>query len=270
MARFSALVLAAGVVVGVTAAGAADAQIMRSLREAMFGKHADDGRDNNHPPVVAHFVSARGEGFVLDETQAAAPLLRYDGDDEVFQLTAKPGANGDLTFRNDVGQTVLKATRLGGMILFSSAHADVGDPAAVTGQANAFTPDHLNPTELWLHMAKSALRVTRACDHQVLFSGDKDNIDEGIPNETIINLFAESVSVTTDALVQVAAQTDTRHSLDKLHEVHLIEGRPPGAHIEKGVLIIKLDPSRGTWGGHPSSKRIMSVVMAGADSEIRR
>ena len=270
VARFSALVLAAGVVVGVTAAGSADAQIMRSLREAMFGKHADDGRDNSHPPVVAHFVSARGEGFVLDETQAGAPLMRYDGDDEVFQLSAKSGANGDVTFRNDVGQPVLKATRLGGMILFSGAHTDVGDPAAVTGQAKAFAPDRLTLTELWLQMAKSQLRVSHACDHRIDINADKDNVDEGIPDETIINLFSESVSVTTDALLQVASQPNTRHSLDKLHEVHLIEGRPPGAHIDNGVLIIKLDPSRGTWGGHPSSKRIMNVVMTGAEAEIRR
>lgn len=250
---------------GVTAASSADAQIGRSLREMMFGKHADDGRDNSHTPIVAHFVSARGEGFVLDETQAGAPLLRYDGDDEVFQLTSKPGANGDVTFRNDVGQPVLKATRLGGMILFSSAHADVGDPAAVTGQAPAFTPDRLNPAELVVYMAKSSLRVTRACDHQVLFSGDFEE-----PHDDIISLFAETASVATDALTQVASQASSRHALDKVHEVYMIEGRPPGAHIEKGVLIIKLDPSKGTWGGHPSSKRIMSVVMAGADAEIRR
>jgi len=257
--------------VGVTAAGSADAQIgMRSLRELMFGKHTDDGRDNNHTPIVAHFVSARGEGFVLDESQVGAPLLRFDGDDEVFQLTAKPGANGDVTFRNDVGEPVLKATRLGGMILFSGAHAEVGDPAAVTGQATAFTPDRLTLTELWLHMAKSALRVSRACEHRVDINADKDNVDADTPGDTVVNLFAESVSVTADALVQIASQADTRHSLDKLHEVHLIEGRPPSAHIDNGVLIIKLDPSRGTWGGHPSSKRIMNVVMNGSDEEMRR
>ncbi len=253
-----------------TAAGSAEAQVMRSLREAMFGKHADDGRDNSHTPIVAHFVSARGEGFILDETQSGAPLLRFDGDDEVFQLTAKAGANGDVIFRNDVGQSVLKATRLGGMVLFTGAHADAGDPASVTGQAAAFTPDHINLTELWLHMAKSALRITQACDHRIVFSADKDQLDKDIPNETIINLLAESVSVTTDALTQVASQAGTRHSLDKLHEVNMIEGRPPGAHIENGVLIVKFDPSRGIWGGHPSSKRIMSVVMAGSDAEIRR
>ena len=265
LARFSALVVVAGMIAGVLAAGAAEAQVMRSLREAMFGKHNDDGRDNSHTPIVAHFVSARGEGFILDESQAGAPLLRFDGDDEVFQLTSKPGANGDVTFRNDVGEPVLKATRLGGMILFSGAHAEVGDPAAVTGQANAFTPDHLNPAELVLHMAKSSLRVTRACNHQVLFSGDFE-----VPHDDIITLFAETASVATDALIQVASQADSRHALDKLHEVYLIEGRPPSAQVDNGVLIIKLDPSRGTWGGHPSSKRIMNVVMNGSDEEIRR
>ena len=268
LARFSVLVLVAGMVAGMVAgvltAGAAEAQ-MRSLRELMFGKHADDGRDNNHMPVVAHFKSARGEGFTLDDTQAGAPLLRFDGDDEVFQLTAKPGANGDITYRDDIGEPVLKATRLGGMILFSGAHADVGDPAAVTGQAGAFTPDRLNPAELVLHMAKSSLRVSRACNHQVLFSGDFED-----PHDDIISLFAETASVTSDALVQIASQSETRHTVDRLHEVYMMIGRPPGAHMEKDVLVIKLDPSRGTWGGHPSSKRIMNVVMMGSDAEIRR
>jgi hypothetical protein len=210
-------------------------------------------------------MSARGEGFILDETQSGAPLLRFDGDDEVFQLSAKPGANGDITFRNDVGQPVLKATRLGGMILFSGTHADIGDPAAVTGQAQAFTPDHLSPVELVVHMGKESLRVTRACNHQVVFSGDFED-----PRDDIITLFAETASVATDALVQIASQADTRHSLDRLHEVYLMEGRPPSAKIDKGVLVIKLDPSKGAWGGHPSSKRIVNVVMTGSDAEIRR
>ncbi len=267
LARFSVLVLAAGLMAGVLnvtlAAASADAQGMHSLRERMFGKHPDDGRDNNHMPIVGHFVSAHGAGFVFDESQAQ-PLLRFDGDDEVFQLTAQQGANGDTTFRNDIGEPVLKETRLGGVILFSGTHADIGEPAAVTGQASAFTPDHLNPAELWLHMAKSALRVTRASEHQVLFSGDL-----GDPHDDIITLFAETASVTADALVQIASQGSNRHALDKLHEVYMIEGRPPGARIDNGVLTIKLDPSRGTWGGHPSSKRIVNVVMTGFDDDVR-
>jgi hypothetical protein len=268
LARFSVLVMAAGLLAGVLTANTADAQGFGSLRERMFGKHPEDGRDNEHMPMVAHFVSAHGAGFVLDKSQAL-PLLRFDGDDEVFQLTAKSGANGDVTFRNDMGEPVLKETRLGGVILFSGVHADIGEPAAVTGQAPAFAPDRLTLAELWLHMAKSAMRVSRASEHRVDFDADKDQVDENTPNDTVINLFAESVSVTADALVQIANQADGRHSLDKLHEVHLIEGRPPSAYMDNGVLVVKLDPSRGQWGGHPSSKRIMNIVMTGLDDDTR-
>ena len=252
---------------GVLTANTAHAQAKHSLRELMFGKHTDNSHDSSRIPNVAHFVSARGAGFVLDESQAE-PLLRFDGDDEVFQLTAKSGANGDITFRNDVGEPVLKVTGLGGTILFSGAHEDVGDPAAVTGQATAFAPDRLTLTELVLHMTRSSVRVTHACDHLFIFNADAEADEKG--GDSALPLFAESVSVTTDALLQVASQADTRHSLDKLHEVHLIEGRPPSAYIENGILFVKLDPSRGTWGGHPSSKRIMNVVMTGLDDETRR
>jgi hypothetical protein len=98
-----------------------------------------------------------------------------------------------------------------------------------------------------------------------VFSGDFED-----PRDDIITLFAETASVATDALVQITSQADTRHSLDRLHEVYLMEGRPPSAKIDKGVLVIKLDPSKGAWGGHPSSKRIVNVVMTGSDAEIRR
>jgi hypothetical protein len=255
---FLAPVLAAGMVSG----GTAQAQIMSSLKERMFGKQAQDGRAGS-TPIVAHFVSERGEGFVLDESQDT-PLLRFDGDDEVFQLTARPGANGDVIFKNDVGEPVLKATRLGGMILFAGSRADAGDPAAVTGKAEAFTPDHLTPAELWLHMNKSSVRVSHACNHLVAFNADEDT-----PGDRVINLFAEAVSVASDALVQIAGGA-SRRTLDRLHEVHLIEGRPPGAHVEKGVLIIKVDPEKGAWGGHPSSKRILNVMLASTDAEMRR
>ncbi|MGZ3299196.1 MAG: DUF4908 domain-containing protein, partial [Asticcacaulis sp.] len=196
-ARWLMAIMALALVAGGLSGGAAQAQVMRSLKEAMFGKQAQDGRASS-APVVAHFVSERGEGFILDESQSS-PLLRFDGDDEVFQLTAKPGANGDVIFKNDVGEPVLKATRLGGMILFAGARADAGDPAAVTGKAEAFTPDRLTPAELWLHMNKSSLRVSRACSHLVAFNADEDT-----PGDRVINLFAEAVSVASDALVQIA------------------------------------------------------------------
>ncbi len=261
--RLMAMTLMAGLMINTPA----QAQIFHSLKEAILGKQATGGR-SSHAPAVAHFVSDRGEGFILDQSSQAAPLLRFDGDDEVFQLTATPGAKGDIIFKNDVGEPVLKATRLGGMIVFSSANGDAGDPAALTGSASAFSPDRVTLTELVLHMTRSSVRVTNLCDHLVEFSADSQTDKKG--GDSSLPVFAETVSVAADALVQIAVQADTKRALNRLHEVYFMEGRPPSAHIEKGVLIIKVDPDKGAWGGHPSSKRIMNVVMAGADKEMKR
>lgn len=263
LVRLLALTLMAGLMMSTPA----EAQIFHSLKEAILGKQSADGH-TGRTPAVAHFVSDRGEGFILDQSSQVAPLLRFDGDDEVFQLTATPGAKGDIIFKNDVGQPVLKATRLGGMIVFSGANGNAGDPAALTGAASAFAPDHVTVTELFLHMTRSSVRVTNLCDHLVVFNADGEVDKKG--GDSALPVFAETVSVAADALVQIAVQADTKRALNRLHEVHFIEGRPPSAHIDKGVLVIKVDPDKGAWGGHPSSKRIMNVVMAGSDKEMRR
>ncbi len=235
--------------------GVAEAQAFKSLRDRMFGKPVEDGRSSQTAAKTTHFVSEDGESFTFDGSQNI-PLLRFDGDDEVWALTATAGTKGDIIYKNDVGQPMLKATRWGGMVLFSDDRP-MGDPVAVSGKAVAFTPTVVSPGQLWLHLAKSAYRVSKASDHKIIFSADEDT-----PGDSTINLFVEAASVASDALIQIALQATSRRSLDNLHEVHFIEGRPPGARFDHQILTIKVDPSRGTWGGHPSSKRITSVVMA--------
>ncbi len=86
------------------------------------------------------------------------------------------------------------------------------------------------------------------------------------------SLYAEAVSVTSEAIVAAAAlQGQGRnHPLDAVHEVQLIDGRPPSAMVNNGTLIVKLDASRGTWGGHPSSKRIINVLVTAYSIEDHR
>ena len=115
----------------------------------------------------------------------------------------------------------------------------------------------MSPEQLLLHLAKSSYRASRAIEHKVFFNADADT-----PGDSTIALFADAATVTADALIQAGEQGDTRRALDGLHEVHFVEGRPPSARFENGVLIMKLDTSRGTWGGHVSSKRIVKVLSA--------
>ncbi len=243
------------VVASLCTVSGAEAQSFKSFRDKIFGKPVEDGRSSQAVPRVAHFVSEDGESFVFDASQSM-PLMRFDGDDEVFALTATAGTRGDVIYKNDLGQPVLKATRWGGMVLFSDGRP-MGDPVAVKGKADTFQPSRMSPEQLWLHLAKSAYRASRAIEHKVLFNADADT-----PGDSTIALFADAATVASDALIQAAERSDSRHALDALHEVRFIEGRPPGARFDNGILVMKLDPSRGTWGGHVSSKRIVKVLSA--------
>jgi hypothetical protein len=69
--------------------------------------------------------------------------------------------------------------------------------------------------------------------------------------------------VTSAAIVRVAQTSRTSgRKLANIREVHFVEGRPPSVRVEKGVLVMKLDPSRGNWGGRVSSKRVVNVLTA--------
>lgn len=232
--------------------GVAQAQIVNSLREAMFGNKGADSQKQTLPKV-GHFVSEDGDAFVFDQSHSQA-LIRFDGDDETWTLTPTPGPKGDIIYKNDIGEPVLKATRWGGMILFTDTRP-MGDPVSVTGKADAFTPGHMSPGLLFQTLVHASRRVSVAVGRN--FGFDAPDVTPGADY-----LYADAAQVTADALVSVALQTRGRKALAPVHSVQFVEGRPPSATLDDGVLVLKLDVQRGLWGGHVSSKRISHVVMA--------
>ena len=247
----------------VAGTGVAEAQAVRSLKDAMFGHNSVDGRTQT-PPKVAHFVSEDGESFVFDKSGPMA-LMRFDGEDEVWTLTPSQGARGDVVYKNDVGEPVLKATRWGGLILFSDDRP-MGDPVAVTGKAEAFTPARISPALLFQTFAKASRRVSLLLQRNLGFEA----LDDITPDSAA--LYANAASVTSEAIVQVAGQSQGRRVLEQVRVVHFMDGRPHSASLDKGVLTLKLDVSRGTWGGRPSSKRISNLILTSyslADNDHR-
>lgn len=232
----------------------------QSFQERMFGSHGQDGRAKA-APTVARFESDSGDGFVLDES-TGHPLVRFDGETEVWSLTVTQGPKGDLIYKNDVGQPVLKSTRWGGMILFSDERP-TGDPVAMTGKADAFQPGRMTPALLWQTLARGSKRVSQAVGRLVPF--DAPDVTPGADT-----LYAQAADVASNALVQIALQTKGRSQLGPLHGVQFVEGRPPSATVTNGVLVMKLDTSRGSWGGHVSSKRIVNVIMTSYSVADRR
>jgi hypothetical protein len=233
-------------------AGVAEAQGMKSLRDKMFGAPSAEGRSGG-VPKIAHYISEEGESFVFDSSRST-PLLRFDGEGEVWALTPTPGTKGDIIYKNDLGEPVLKATRWGGMVLYSDDRP-MGDPAAVAGKAEAFRPAVMTPVLLWQSLAKASRRASQAVERLIPFDA------QGATPESAA-LYADAFDVTSSAIVRVAQTSRGGRKLPNIREVHFVEGRPPSVRVEKGILVMKLDSSRGAWGGRVSSKRVVNVLTA--------
>jgi hypothetical protein len=230
-------------------AGIAQAQAERTLKESLLGQKGNDGRTRQTPPV-AKFITDKGDVFILDQSQRN-PLIQFDGKGEVWSLTPTPGTMGDVIFKNDLGEPVVKSTRWGGLILFSPDRPN-GDPVAVLGTAEAFEPGRISPQQLFHHLVKTSRRASSSVSRLVRFEADVQTAGSDY-------LFADAATVAADAIMQVASTPKGREALGLVQEVRLIEGRPPGVRMDGNILELKLDLSRG-WAGRPSSKRVARTL----------
>ena len=110
----AAATLAAAVLACVAAPAAAQPF---SLRDQLFGAQPDE-RAFVVPPV-ARFQTEAGDPFVLDRSAGRQVFMRFDTDPEIWALEPTPGPRGDMIYKNDMGEPMLRATRLGGLTLFT-------------------------------------------------------------------------------------------------------------------------------------------------------
>ena len=131
-----AVALAAAMNLGWAAVAHAGPQ---TLREGLFGDRPAPGRQAS--PPVARYVSEDGDGFVLDRSQPRV-YMKFDDSPEIWALRPHPAPRGDVIYKNDLGEPMLRATRLGGLTLFT-ADRPGGSPAALTGAGCdlVFAPD---------------------------------------------------------------------------------------------------------------------------------
>jgi hypothetical protein len=122
------LALAGGVAAGFIAGGTAHAGPF-NLGDELFGH-----RPAKPPPLALYRDNTDGDpAFILDRSSPVV-LLRFQDSTEIWLLTPHPAPRGDIIYRNDVGEAMLRATRLGGLTLFTPDRPD-GMPAAVISDA---------------------------------------------------------------------------------------------------------------------------------------
>lgn len=224
------------------AAGPAD-----KLRDSLFRN-----RQGEAPEAVSCFVAEDGRIFTLDRTQPP-PLLKFEDNPEVFVLAPSPAPRGDVIYKNDLGEPMLRATRLGGFTLFS----DKRPGGEAVSRAAGCSPPRLlvlTPQALGERMLQASIRSGRAARRSVVFEA------EATPNSA--PLIADSAVLVTLAFLRVAAKDGGRALLSRVGKVQFVEGRKPSASFSGGVLRIVVAPSQGL-AGRPSSEKVVKVLRSG-------
>lgn len=244
----SRIAVLAALLAALAAGFAGPAAAQESLREGLFGRHAGSGRQAPAPPV-ARYVAEDGRMFVLDRTQGR-PLLKFEDSPEVWALQPMPAPRGDVIYKNDLGEPVLRATRLGGLTVFTDARPQ-GTAAALAGDGPPLRLAPIGPQALLERLAQASLRASRAARRTILFEA------EATPASSA--LIADAATVTSVAVVRMSRRNDGRAVLAQFRKVLLVEGRRPAAEIEDEVLTITVAPAQGL-AGRPSSERIVKVA----------
>jgi hypothetical protein len=217
------------------------------LREGLF-KHRSG---ETVGPPIARYVSEDGRVFTLDRTQPT-PVLKFEDSPEVWALLPNPAPRGDVIYKDDLGEPVLRITRLGGFTLFSQERPN-GEAASLAGDGSPLRLAPLGPQAVFERLAQASLRASRAARRPMLFEA------EATPASSA--LIADAALVTSVAIVQLAQRSDGRSMLSRFSRVRFEEGRKPAVSLADGILRVVVTPAQGL-AGRPSSKRIMKAAQA--------
>lgn len=230
-------------------AGAANAQ--SGLRDAFLGARSGSETRKAPAPPVARYVAETGDAFILDRA-SPQPLMKFENSSEVWVLSPQPAPRGDTIYKNEMGEPVLRASKLGGMTLFT-AERPGGDAAALMGKASSIQPPpFISVNALFQRLVQASARASRAAQHRVAF----ETVDDATPATSV--LVADTATVTAEAFERMARE-GRRGLMARVTRVLLAEGHKPGASLKGGDLTVTYASGKGL-SGRPSSKRIIKIV----------
>lgn len=218
---------------------------------------AAEAQGRRGAPATGRYVAGSGQSFTLD-TSGSRPLLRFERSTEIWVLRPTPAPRGDIIYRNDNGDQILRVTPDGGMTLFTTT-APQGSPVSRAGDADALTRAALTGTQLVQYFMRQSFRASQALGRLMVIDVD---IQPG--SETVA---ADAVSTTVDAIVRMARSSNLRAETNKVRRILVTDqGGTSQATLSRGTLRIVINPRAGV-AGRPSSARIVRVV---ADEALSR
>lgn len=245
--------IAAALVLGVAALGSAAAPAYAQdagsvLRDGLFGSSPNASR-RAATPMVARYVAETGDQFVFDRT-SGKPLLRFADESEVWALQPYSAPRGDTIYKNDLGQPVLRATKLGGLTLFTPERPE-GAAVAVAGSSGPIRLAPMGPNALLNKLAQASAKASKAAQRLVSVGAD------ATPQSAA--LIADTAMVAAEAMVRMSRTNHGRAAIGKINKIFVDQGKRPAAAVSNGVLIITVRPDMGI-AGRPSSERIAQAA----------
>ncbi len=209
-------------------------------------------------PPTGRYVAESGEAFILDRS-GQRPLLRFDRRDETWVLRPSAAPRGDVIYRNDAGDQLLRVTPGGGMTVYTP-RAPGGSPASFSGPGQSLTPPTLGPAQLFQLMARRSAMLSQAMGRLIEINVDTGEQAEGLSVEALI--------LSTDAVLRIARSPTARSSLDRLRSITIVEGARASVTYARGDLRIVVAPVQGV-AGRPSSARVIQAFLASPEP-VRR
>ncbi len=214
----------------------------------LFAPSLAEAQSRRAMPSTGRYVSDGGQAFVLDSS-GVRPLLRFDESAEIWVLRPTPAPRGDIIYRNDNGDQILRVTADGGITLYTT-RTPQGSPVSRSGTAQPLRTPNLGPVQLFNLMARRSNLVSEAVGRLITIDLD------GSQSEA---LCVEALIVTTDAVIRMARNPSTRGAVNRLRKISIIEGGRASVSFSRGELRVMVDPSRGVV-GRPSSAVVIRTM----------
>lgn len=243
-----AIALAVAVLSPLTVSAQAMAQ-NRGNAQAEQSQSLRRGAPDRALPQTGRYVAESGEAFILDRS-GQRPLLRFDRRDETWVLRPTAAPRGDVIYRNDAGDQILRVTPGGGMTVFTP-RAPSGSPASLAGPGQSLTPPTLGPAQLFSLMARRSAMISQAMGRlvEINLSGERSEA-----------LCVEALIVTTEAVIRIARSPTARQHLSQLRSITIVEGERASVTYSRGRLVVVVDPDEGL-AGRPSSERVIRTLL---------
>jgi hypothetical protein len=227
----------------------AQAQIRGNAQAEQSAALRNQSVPTRTPPPTGRYVADSGEAFILDRS-GHRPLLRFDQRQETWVLRPTAAPRGDVIYRNDAGDQILRVTQGGGMTVYTP-RVPGGSPASFSGPGQSLTPPTLGPFLLFQLMERRSAMISQALGRLV---------EINLTGERSEALCVEALVVTTEAVIRIARSPTARQHLSQLRSITIIEGRRTSVTYARGQLLVVVNPDEG-MAGRPSSARVIRTLL---------